>query len=226
MLTLNSSSIIIELIISIFLDENIKYSTIFNCWDPSENHNFAERLSENSIYSHIFSLNDEHNLENYIEKLNDMRNYSQIGIFLDYDCFNSEEIIYLSEDQNCFSKYYKWIIVEKGRTILKQLETTNLNLATEITFADLTDFQLIPLYDVYNNGYFKGGKLNITFDRSYTVEDGLTKSTIKRKTKYNNRCDLSDITVTYSTAVSNCEIPDYIVILIIILRTQTFHSKQ
>lgn len=201
MLTLNSTFIIIELILSIFLEENIKISSIFSCWESSENFLLVEKLSEKSIYSQVFSLNDETNLESYIEKLDAMRNYSKIGTFLDYDCFNSEELINLSDEHNLFTKYYKWLIVEKGRTILKQLETTNLNLATEITFADLTNSSLIPLYDVYNNGYSKGGKLNITFDRSYTVENGLTESIIKKKTKYNNRCDLSDITVTFSTAV-------------------------
>lgn len=203
MVTFNSTSIIIELIVSIFLDGNIKYSTIFSCWEPNENYRLVEKLSEKSIYSQVFSLKDGQNLENYIEKLNDMRNYSQIVTFLDYNCFNSKELIYLSEQHNLFSKYYKWLIVEKGRTILKQLETTNLNLATEIIFADLTDSNLVPLYDVYNNGYSKGGKLNTTFDRYFTVKAGLTESIIKKKTKYNNRCDLSDITVTYSTAVSN-----------------------
>lgn len=202
MVTFNSTSIIIELIVSIFLDGNIRYSTIFSCWEPYENYRLVEKLSEKSIYSQVFPLNEGNNLENSIEKLNGMRNYSQIGTFLDYNCFNSEEIIYLSEQQNLFSKFYKWLIVENGRTVLKQLETTNLDLATEILFADLTDSNLIPLYDVYNNGYSKGGKLNITFDRSFTIEDGLTESIIKRKTKYNNRYDLSDITVTYSTAVS------------------------
>lgn len=203
MLTLNSSSIIIELILTIFLDENIRYSTIFNCWEPPENQVFVQKLSEKSIYSQVFSLKDGNNLEEYVEHLHGMKNYSQIGTFLDYDCLNSEKIINLAEQNNCFSKYFKWIIVEKGGTILEQLKTTNLDLSTEITFADLRDLNNIPLYDVYNNGYSKGGKLNVTFDRSYTVKDGLTESIIKRKTKYNNRCDLSDITVTYSTAVSD-----------------------
>lgn len=62
------------------------------------------------------------------------------------------------------------------------------------------------LYDIYNNGFNRGGKLNITFDRYFIVNEmgygSLTESIIQRRTKYENRSNMSDITVQVAVIVS------------------------
>lgn len=80
------------------------------------------------------------------------------------------------------------------------------------SFVFVADNQtLIPLYDIYNNGYKLGGKLNVTFDRYFIGIDGaepheeqcqFTASIIGRKQKYVNRSNMSDTTFTFSAVVS------------------------
>lgn len=65
---------------------------------------------------------------------------------------------------------------------------------------------MYPIFDVYNNAYRNGGLLNVTLDRYYMVENGsssgsLSASIHHRKTKYENRANMSDIAVRVSTVV-------------------------
>lgn len=64
---------------------------------------------------------------------------------------------------------------------------------------------MYPIYDVYNNAYRNGGKLNITFDRYFTVNEFgfalLSESIIQRRTKYENRANMSDIKMLAATVV-------------------------
>lgn len=63
-----------------------------------------------------------------------------------------------------------------------------------------------PLYDIFNNAQTRGGKLNVTFDRYLFINDEesayLTESILKRRTKYENRANMSDITMQVATIVS------------------------
>ena len=63
-----------------------------------------------------------------------------------------------------------------------------------------------PMYDVYNNGYSHGGKLNVTFDRYLRVDVygvvGLTESRISAKPRYENRINLNDTTIRVGLVVS------------------------
>lgn len=56
------------------------------------------------------------------------------------------------------------------------------------------------IYDVYNNAYTHGGRLNVTFDRYFMYDTAgnsghLTESQIQQQSKYLNRRNLSDITM-------------------------------
>jgi len=62
------------------------------------------------------------------------------------------------------------------------------------------------MYDIYNNGYNIGGKLNITFDSYFYVnlitrQFYITNSVIKLKSKYYNRCNMSDVTMRLTVVV-------------------------
>lgn len=65
----------------------------------------------------------------------------------------------------------------------------------------------VPIYDVYNNGHHIGGKLNVTLDRYFVPNTNgsgahlLTRSMVNVNTKYDNRMDLSDITLRVGTVV-------------------------
>lgn len=55
------------------------------------------------------------------------------------------------------------------------------------------------IYDIYNNAFTHGGRLNVTFDRYFIVDANngghLTESRIQQMSKYVNRRNLSDITM-------------------------------
>lgn len=55
------------------------------------------------------------------------------------------------------------------------------------------------IHDIYNNAYTHGGRLNVTLDRYfvYDTKNGgyLSESRIQLRTKYENRRNLSDITI-------------------------------
>lgn len=62
------------------------------------------------------------------------------------------------------------------------------------------------IYDIYNNAFTHGGRLNVTLDRYFVVEASngghLTESRIQQKSKYVNRSNLSDITMRLGLVVS------------------------
>lgn len=73
-----------------------------------------------------------------------------------------------------------------------------------------------PLYDVYNNAHNRGGRLNVTFDRYFimnvqTGNTSLTESIIQRRTKYENRANMSDITMQVATIV--CSSNQYLIFI-------------
>lgn len=91
---------------------------------------------------------------------------------------------------------------------LETLNTTRLFVDAEISYVDFdgTIMDRTPIYDVYNNGHHIGGRLNVTLDRYFvnSAPSGkgyLTKSIINMKTKYDNRMDLSDVTLRVGTVV-------------------------
>lgn len=65
---------------------------------------------------------------------------------------------------------------------------------------------MYPIFDVYNNAYRNGGKLNITLDRYYIYQNPefnlLTESILQKRTKYVNRADMSDLSMRVATVVS------------------------
>lgn len=68
---------------------------------------------------------------------------------------------------------------------------------------------MYPIYDVYNNAFRNGGKLNITLDRYFIMRETessrlgfLSESILQRKTKYENRSNMSDVTMRVATVVS------------------------
>lgn len=103
------------------------------------------------------------------------------------------------------------------RALFKQ---QNLAVDAEITYAFLntlendqnsTTFSSYTLYDVYNNGYYYGGKLNMTLDREIycnSEECYVNKylSKLHLRNKYGNRNKLHDATLRLTVVVSSMNI--------------------
>ena len=58
-----------------------------------ENLQYFQSLSKLQIYSNIINLNTTNQWDDMVQTLSNNRNHSVNGIFLDYDCEKSEEII-------------------------------------------------------------------------------------------------------------------------------------
>lgn len=104
---------------------------------------------------------------------------------------------------------WKWLIYSKDDSdkLLAQLRHINLQVDADVKYASLNDRQQSQsaVFDVYNNGYHAGGRLNVTFDRFFKYENGVgsfTESIIQRKRKYENRNNMSDVTLRSVGVVS------------------------
>lgn len=62
------------------------------------------------------------------------------------------------------------------------------------------------MYDIFNNAFTHGGKLNITFDRFFHVPERgaayFTTSQLQKMTKYQNRNNFKDVTLRLALLVS------------------------
>lgn len=102
----------------------------------------------------------------------------------------------------------------------KLFKRQNLAVDAEITYAfsnsleddwNSTAFSSYTLYDVYNNGYYYGGKLNVTLDREvYCNEEecfvNKYLSKLHLRNKYGNRNTLHDATLRLTVVVSTMSI--------------------
>lgn len=108
--------------------------------------------------------------------------------------------------------------MDNSSSALVTLNTTRLFVDAEISYVDMPiDASLLdrfPIYDVYNNGHHIGGRLNVTLDRYFvysqtSLKGYLTESIVNINTKYDNRMDLSDVTMRVGTVVrlilNNCQ---------------------
>lgn len=119
-----------------------------------------------------------------------------------------------------YNEHYNWLLYDRTADLdnFRRIFTdANLAVDAELTYAilkptlprNLTEASNISYiaYDVYNNGRFLGGKLNMTLDREF--ECNLESCYIKRnisalhtRTKYGNRNLLHDITMRVTVVVS------------------------
>ncbi|CAD7005840.1 unnamed protein product [Ceratitis capitata] len=119
-----------------------------------------------------------------------------------------------------YNEHYKWLLYDRTADLdnFRRIFTdANLAVDAELTYAilkptlprNLTEASNISYitYDVYNNGRFLGGKLNMTLDREF--ECNLESCYIKRnlsalhtRTKYGNRNLLHDITMRVTVVVT------------------------
>lgn len=124
-----------------------------------------------------------------------------------------------------YNEHYKWLLYDRTADLsnFKRLfDDANIGVDAELTYAILeptllgvvTDVNrtLFVKYDVYNNGHYLGGKLNMTIDCE--VECNMKTCYIKRylselhtRSKYGNRVKLHDITMRVSVVV--CEWREY-----------------
>ncbi|XP_055855568.1 ionotropic receptor 75a-like isoform X2 [Episyrphus balteatus] len=137
---------------------------------------------------------------------------TSLGVFLDFNCNQSGYILNKASEKQLYIGKHNWLIVDMEsnyKKFRKQFEDTMMAMDAQITYAkidtaNLNSSKLSFLhYDVYNNGKYLGGKLNITLNKKVTcgVEFCETKylSDLELRSKTGNRCNLNDTTFRIST---------------------------
>ncbi|XP_037880981.1 ionotropic receptor 75a-like [Glossina fuscipes] len=142
---------------------------------------------------------------------------SSMGVFIDFNCWQSGALLNKANDLKLFDHHYRWLIYDEMSNIMKfKIFVSNFNLFinTDLTYAMLSDEHInssknstFLLYDVYNKGQKWGGRLNMTADHAVTCSHTnchLQKylSTLHQRSKSGNRERLSDITLTVCTVVT------------------------
>uniref|UniRef100_A0A1A9URY2 Uncharacterized protein n=1 Tax=Glossina austeni TaxID=7395 RepID=A0A1A9URY2_GLOAU len=142
---------------------------------------------------------------------------SSMGVFMDFNCWQSGALLHKANDSKLFDHHYRWLIYDEMSNIMKfKIFVTNFNffIDTDLTYAMLSDEHInswknstFLLYDVYNKGQKWGGRLNMTADRAVSCSHSnchLQKylSTLHQRSKSANRERLSDITLSVCTVVT------------------------
>nr|QKN21507.1 ionotropic receptor [Zeugodacus tau] len=210
-----------NLILYYFLKLNMKVLVSFNCWDVETQLAFYKLAAENSFYIDYINLNDSKALQGIEYRL--IAKKPTMGIFMDLNCENAEELLNIASQERLFSDHFFWLIYDDmaNVTYFRGLfKRQNLAVDAEITYAYLntpeddgnsTAIASYTLYDVYNNGYYHGGKLNMTLDREIYcnqeecyVNKYLSK--LHLRNKYGNRNTLHDATLRLTVVVTKIPI--------------------
>lgn len=106
----------------------------------------------------------------------------------------------------------KWYFSNKNlqiKGILNQIQWNVHNyssLSFYLTLCANSPNLTYGMYDIFNNAFTHGGKLNITFDRFFHVPEReaayFTTSQLQKMTKYKNRNNFKDVTLRLGLLVS------------------------
>ncbi|XP_053956449.1 ionotropic receptor 75a-like [Anastrepha ludens] len=209
--------VLLNFILYYFLKINMKVLVAFNCWDMETQLAFYKMAADRSFYIDYININDSKAIQGIEYRIWGKR--PTMGIFLDLNCESTEELLDIASKQRLFNDHFFWLIydgmanVTYFRALFKQL---NLAVDAEVTYAVLqsvesdwnnTNLAAYTLYDVYNNGYYHGGKLNMTLDREIyctAAQCTLSKylSKLHLRSKYGNRNQLHDVTMRLTVVVT------------------------
>lgn len=221
MSTLDSPTFVINFLVSYFGAMHLNYVTVFNCWNPEGTRTGAKLqfFSIDTVNRYSVTVLDNHHLMGHLSaavrfvKVVDLSsgegglleigrgNRSRVGMFLEYGCPRSRELLDVCAKTKCFSTSFHWVMM--NGSVLDALGDVDLYVDAEIKVLVADGDDQLKLYDVYNNGKSLGGTLNVTFDRVVNVlpsgEISFGRSIVNQKSKYQNRSNLSDITLRIGT---------------------------
>ncbi|XP_036327349.1 ionotropic receptor 75a-like [Rhagoletis pomonella] len=204
-------------IIYYFLQINMKELVSFNCWDMETQMVFYKMVTDNAFYIEAININNSQAIQGIQYRLWGKK--PTMGIFMDLNCESSEALLDIASRERLFNDHFFWLIYDDlaNVTYFRALFShINLAVDAELTYANLnsiesasnsSSFSAFTLYDVYNNGYYYGGKLNMTLDRElYCTEKSCEVnrylSKLHLRSKYGNRNQLHDMTLRLAVVVT------------------------
>ncbi|KAI8116560.1 Glutamate receptor [Lucilia cuprina] len=203
--------------VAIYLDMScLKSSNIMTKNSLAAQFQFSSRAMNENLFIQMWSIN-KLKLEGDLEGPILSHENPHVAIYFDMNCTKSEDILRKASEEKLFKHQFHWLIYDSSMDLehFKDLfKYFHLSIDTDITLVQPNErFVNSPknvsyiLYDVYNNGYSLGGKLNVTIDRELLCcrEQCLVKrylSSLYQRSKYEHRWYLRDLTMRVSTVVT------------------------
>ncbi|XP_073843205.1 ionotropic receptor 75a-like isoform X2 [Musca autumnalis] len=209
--------LLIKLILYNFLEHRLKWALIFNCWNGNAQVKLSDSLMMENIYGQFWNINELNEgkvmSETYLKY-----KAPRVGVYFDFNCVKSEEILRKVSEEKLFRQHFHWLIYDdkSDSERFKQLfENFHMAVDADATYA-FPNLEILSspknisyvTYDVYNNGYYLGGKLNMTVDREVQCSARVCElkrylSSLHEKSRNDNRWLLRDITMRVSTVTTH-----------------------
>ncbi|XP_037951960.1 ionotropic receptor 75a-like [Teleopsis dalmanni] len=180
---------------------------------------FSNKAVDNSFYTQYINV-DKVNITTDFRNNLLLHTRPALGVFLDMNCENSEDVINVTSLQKLFTDHFHWFLYDHQANVSNfqhLFEQMNLSVNADVTYAIFnehgTNVQNTSyiIYDVYNNGRILGGKLNMTQDQEIVCNK--TKCELRQyysklhlRPKYGNRNAIRDVTLRVSTVVARIPI--------------------
>ncbi|XP_055903391.1 ionotropic receptor 75a-like [Eupeodes corollae] len=200
-----------NVIIHHFMQSHVSNIVVFNCWKINAQLTFLQNANNQLLRTQMVDISKE--VEFPGGYLNGR--LTSLGVVLDFNCNMSGYILNEASQKQLYLGKYNWLIFDmesKYSELKMQFENAMMAMDAQITYsainkANLNSSKLSFLnYDVFNNGKFLGGKLNITLNKEITCDkDSCTTSYLsglELRPKAGNRCNLNDTTFRISTVTA------------------------
>ncbi|XP_065362168.1 uncharacterized protein Ir75a [Calliphora vicina] len=207
---------LLNLILYNFLENHIKWLIVLNCWDVETQLQFTKMAMNESLFVQMWPIN-RLKLEGDLEGRILFHENPHVAVYFDMNCTKSPDILQKASEEKLFKQHFHWLIYDPSSDLWNFKEVFqhfHLAVDADVTLA-LPKPNLINspknssyiLYDIYNNGYNLGGKLNVTQDRELicsTTHCSLKQylSSLYKRTKYEHRWYLRDLTMRVTTVVT------------------------
>ncbi|XP_067643681.1 ionotropic receptor 75a-like [Eurosta solidaginis] len=219
---------LLNFIINHFLSFNINAVVFFNCWSMETQRHLAHMVSEKLWHTRFVNINGI-NLDDDFEYRYLLHKRQILGTYVDMNCNKSEHVMNTLSRWRLYNEHYNWLLYDHTADLVnfkRLFMNANLSVNAQLTYAfskpststlgatigfnsttDNNSTQFYIKYDVFNNGRYLGGKLNMTIDREIKCNWGGCHinrylSTLHLRSKYGHRNKLHDIRMRVSTAVT------------------------
>ncbi|XP_073838111.1 ionotropic receptor 75a-like [Musca autumnalis] len=209
---------IINMILHNFVDLKLSCVVIFQCWPHEVLSHFSMAAANHQLYAQYANLDGPKALEDLTYAYLRYRR-PKIGIFLDMNCNQSEKVITETSRIRFFNQHYHWLIYDERSDMsrfYRLFRNSNLSVDTDLTFIvpredQEPDGAHFMAFDVYNNGWLQGGKLNISTNYELECRAGRCYKSkyitdLYKRSVGGNREALRDITMRVAVVVTKYDL--------------------
>uniref|UniRef100_A0A1I8MYE5 Uncharacterized protein n=1 Tax=Musca domestica TaxID=7370 RepID=A0A1I8MYE5_MUSDO len=213
---------LINMILYNFVDLKLSCVVVFQCWPQEFLSQFSMAASQQHLYGQYVSLDDPTALVDMAYAYLRYRR-PKIGVFLDMNCNQTERAIEKTSQIRFFNQHHYWLIYDERSDMsrfYKLFQDANLSVDTHLTFMVPREDQMgmrnlsrsfYMAFDVYNNGWLIGGKLNISSNFELSCgKEGCYKSKfltdLHKRSLTGNREALRDVVMRVAVVVTRYDL--------------------